>query len=228
MREDARGGTYEGPGDVGRRIAQRRNELGLTRTQLASRTGMAPEYVHYVETRPSYPSSDMLFRVAQALGISTTELVGGRRDVPPGRAAPGPEPELETLDERECYRLISPGGVGRLALATASGPAVLPVNYVVLDGAIVFRTAPDTLGAAHIDDEVGFEVDRIDEAMSEGWSVLVVGRARRVTEPDEVERIRRQSPLRSWAGDERELYVRVDPATVTGRRIRAGSNRPAG
>lgn len=98
--------------------------------------------------------------------------------------------------------------MGRLALTTASGPGVLPVNYVVLDGAIVFRTAPDTLGAAHIDDDVGFEVDRIDEAMSEGWSVLAVGRARRVAEPEEVERIRQQSRLRSWGGGERERYVR--------------------
>lgn len=54
-------------------------------------------------------------------------------------------------------------------------PAVVPVNYDVIDGAIVFRTAPGSVTASVVDEEVAFEVDRVDEARSMGWSVLAVG-----------------------------------------------------
>jgi len=47
---------------------------------------------------------------------------------------------LETLDEAECLRLISRGGIGRLAYAGRYGLTVMPVNYRLHDGAIVFRT----------------------------------------------------------------------------------------
>lgn len=224
MGEGVRGGTYADPGDVGRRIAGRRNELNVTRAQVAARAGIAPEYLEYIETRPGHPSADMLLRLAQALRTTAQELLGGGTNRPPGRGAPTREPALEALDEQECYRLISAGGVGRLALVTASGPTVLPVNFTVLDGAIVFRTAPDTPQATHADGEVGFEVDRLDEAMREGWSVLVVGQARTVTEPDELERIRQHGQPRPWAGGERDLHVRIDPARITGWRIRADSS----
>jgi Pyridoxamine 5'-phosphate oxidase/Response regulator receiver domain len=48
---------------------------------------------------------------------------------------------IEELDENECLYLISPGGVGRIAYTGRFGPAVLPVNYTVRDGAVIFRTA---------------------------------------------------------------------------------------
>ena len=51
------------------------------------------------------------------------------------------EPVLERLDEDECLRLISPGGVGRLAFSGRYGLTVFPVNYTVHDGSIMFRTA---------------------------------------------------------------------------------------
>src|SRR2546429_430073 len=46
------------------------------------------------------------------------------------------------LDEAESLKLISPGGIGRIAYQSRFGPAVLPVNYKWHDGAVVFRTAP--------------------------------------------------------------------------------------
>ena len=66
---------------------------------------------------------------------------------------------------------------------------------------------------------VSFEVDRLDEAMSEGWSVLVTGRVRRVS-PDELGQLETLG-LEPWAGGERTAYLRLEPHEVTGRRIRA-------
>jgi hypothetical protein len=62
-------------------------------------------------------------------------------------------------------------------------------------------------------------VDRIDEAFSEGWSVLVRGPARAVTDPDEAARLDEQAYTTPWAGGPRDLWLRIEPVAVTGRRI---------
>jgi nitroimidazol reductase NimA-like FMN-containing flavoprotein (pyridoxamine 5'-phosphate oxidase superfamily) len=51
----------------------------------------------------------------------------------------------------ECRRLIAPGGVGRIAFGTISGPVVLPVNFAVLADTIVIRTAEGTTIDGHAD-----------------------------------------------------------------------------
>jgi hypothetical protein len=65
---------------------------------------------------------------------------------------------------------------------------------------------------------VGFEIDRVDEATSEGWSVLVSGQALRVDDPDEVVRLS-SLDLEPWAGGTRHALVKITPVTVTGRVI---------
>ena len=51
------------------------------------------------------------------------------------------DPQVERLDEAECWRLISAGGVGRLAYSGRSGLAVLPVGYQVAEASLLFRIA---------------------------------------------------------------------------------------
>jgi len=139
---------------------------------------------------------------------------------PPGRAGPADHPVLQTLTPAECYDLLSPGGVGRVAFTTADGPVVLPVNYAMVGHTVIFRTAPDTLLAGYLDGRAGFEVDRLDEALNQGWSVLVTGRAVRVTRDAEVRRLEQHARVRPWAGGARDVYVRITPHRITGRRIR--------
>jgi nitroimidazol reductase NimA-like FMN-containing flavoprotein (pyridoxamine 5'-phosphate oxidase superfamily) len=133
---------------------------------------------------------------------------------------------LEELDEQECLRLISPGGIGRIAYVGRFGPAVLPVNYRVQGGAIVFRTAEHgpldedlRTGIADADYKVAFEIDDIEPAARRGWSVLVQGPAHHVTGAgqDEV----RAAGVESWAPGDRELFVRIVPSRITGRRVGA-------
>ncbi|ALO92373.1 DNA-binding helix-turn-helix protein [Streptomyces hygroscopicus subsp. limoneus] len=99
------------------------------------------------------------------------------------------------------------------------GPAVVPVTYEVVDDEIVFRAAPDSVPAAAVGTDVAFEVDRVDEATSQGWSVLVVGPARVVTEPGAVRRLVERAHTEPWAGGEREMWVSIKPTRLTGRRI---------
>ncbi|MFE1166046.1 helix-turn-helix domain-containing protein [Nocardiopsis sp. NPDC058789] len=208
--------------DLGRRAATRRRELGLTREEVARLAGMDPGYVAYLEEHASRMTRPTLDHLAGALDTTQDHLLGADTDLPPGTATTAaPVATTTSLPPSRCMRLIGPGGVGRIGLRSDSEPApvILPVNFLVRDGAIVFRTAVHGLIAGNLPDEVAFEVDRVDAATSEGWSVLVVGRAEPVTEEAETARLRQSAPLRPWAGGEHDLYVRVTPRDVSGRRV---------
>jgi nitroimidazol reductase NimA-like FMN-containing flavoprotein (pyridoxamine 5'-phosphate oxidase superfamily) len=139
-------------------------------------------------------------------------------------------PVLERLDEAECLRLISPGGIGRLAFTGRYGLTVLPVNYKLHDGAIVFRTAQDSptgedlrTGIAHAEYQVAFEIDQIDPQNRDGWSVLIHGPAHHMSSDAERAAVL-ESGVEPWPGGVREHVIRITPRTVTGRRL---SHRPA-
>ncbi len=132
---------------------------------------------------------------------------------------------IEELDESESLRLISPGGVGRIAYQSRFGPAVLPVNYQWHDGAIVFRTVRHSAldedlqtGIVGGDYQVAFEIDEIDVAGREGWSVLIQGPAHHVSEAER--KSAEQAGVEPWPAGDRELFVRIVPSRITGRRIR--------
>jgi nitroimidazol reductase NimA-like FMN-containing flavoprotein (pyridoxamine 5'-phosphate oxidase superfamily) len=132
---------------------------------------------------------------------------------------------IETLDENECLRLISPGGIGRIAYSSRFGPAVLPVNYKLHEGAILFQTAQygpldEDLQTGITDAEyvVAFEIDEIDISERTGWTVLIQGPAHRV-ESEADRKSAEQAGVESWPDGDRELFVRITPSRITGRRI---------
>ncbi|MGJ5832382.1 pyridoxamine 5'-phosphate oxidase family protein [Streptomyces ossamyceticus] len=212
-------GTPPNPGDIGRRVAAERLRRGLTREEAARRAGMAPEYLAYLEEQPADPTKASLIGLADALDTTVAALRGAGVDAPPGQGQALPHARLVDLDPDECRALLSTHGVGRVAVSSARGPAVVPVNYEVVGDTIAFRTAPESVPAAAVGSEVAFEVDHVDEAMSQGWSVLAVGTARVVTEPDEVRRLVEGAHSTPWAGGVREMWVAIRPTRVTGRRI---------
>jgi hypothetical protein len=129
---------------------------------------------------------------------------------------------LEVLDEDECFELMASMEVGRLAVVSGGVPLIFPVNYAVVDGTVVIRTAPGTKLTAAGRNQVTIEADEIDPATHTGWSVVVRGRAEEITnfDPAEVQGLRHIA-LNPWAGD-KPVWLRIVPAVVTGRRLRAG------
>jgi nitroimidazol reductase NimA-like FMN-containing flavoprotein (pyridoxamine 5'-phosphate oxidase superfamily) len=132
----------------------------------------------------------------------------------------------EELDEAESLRLISAGGIGRIAYHSRFGPAVLPVNYKWHNGAVVFRTARHSAldedlqtGISGGDYEVAFEIDDIDVVERQGWSVLIQGPAHHVESEAERESAAKAG-VEPWPAGERELFLRIVPKRVTGRRIK--------
>jgi uncharacterized protein len=126
---------------------------------------------------------------------------------------------LELLTEAQCWELLASSGVGRVGITIAGLPAILPVNYVQIDGDIVFRTSTGTkLHAATQRAVVAFEVDSYDPDAHEGWSVLLVGRSTNVSEETERADLEGQvSP--AWADGNRTEFVRIKPEFISGRRI---------
>jgi nitroimidazol reductase NimA-like FMN-containing flavoprotein (pyridoxamine 5'-phosphate oxidase superfamily) len=131
---------------------------------------------------------------------------------------------ITELDEAECLRLIAQGGIGRIAYQSRFGPAVLPVNYQWHDGSVVFRTAEHSTldedlrtGVAGGDYKVAFEIDDLDVASRQGWSVLIQGPAHHVSESEREAAL--QAGVEPWPAGDKELFVRIIPSRVTGRQI---------
>lgn len=208
-------------GDLGRRVSERRHVLGLSVEELARRAGMDASYVRSVETSPSSePTRMALWNLATALDTTMDLLSGGGTQAPPGRADPSRQPVLTALDLESCRELIRPGGVGRIVFSEPRGPVAFPVNFRVVDDNIIFRTAPLPEFTSSLPlEKISFEVDHIDEALAEGWSVLISGHGHVVVDPSELQRAQ-AAGVTPWAGGDRDVYVRIVPWEVTGRRIR--------
>ncbi|MFD6654038.1 helix-turn-helix domain-containing protein [Streptomyces parvus] len=206
-------------GDLGRRIAARRLQLGLSRQDVALRAGAAPGYIEYVEEQPATPGVGFLLRLADALETTVQELSGGVGDLPPAVGRGARRARMVELDEATCWTRLGDHGVGRVALTLEDGPVVLPVNYQVLDGEVMFRTGDDSPLAAAADTEIAFEADHFDDAFSRGWSVLIVGTVRPVADDDASQQLREAAFSTPWAGQEREHVMLLGARRITGRRI---------
>jgi uncharacterized protein len=121
------------------------------------------------------------------------------------------------LSERQCRLLLGQEQVGRVAASEEALTAVFPVNYLVVSDEIPFFTGGATkLRAATATARATFEVDRLDPVAETGWTVLVVGLAREVTEPVVVAGARAPG-LRPFADGDRSLSVALTTEVVSGR-----------
>jgi nitroimidazol reductase NimA-like FMN-containing flavoprotein (pyridoxamine 5'-phosphate oxidase superfamily) len=125
------------------------------------------------------------------------------------------------LGFEECAELLGGGVVGRVALSTPGGPHIVPVNYSVVDRAIIVATTPySVLGTYGRGSMVAFEIDHFDYETHGGWSVVARGRAELV-EPDQLQRIRERWAPRPWADGSRTLFLRIPWRELSGRRLGA-------
>lgn len=62
---------------IGRRIAQRRKELGLRQTQVCERAGINDKYLSCIERATSIPSLEVIMRLALALETSPDAFLTG-------------------------------------------------------------------------------------------------------------------------------------------------------
>lgn len=122
---------------------------------------------------------------------------------------------VTVLSEDESWERLAGHELGRLVTRVGDVVDIFPVNYVVDDRTILFRTAEGSkLLELTVNDEVLFEVD--DHTDTDAWSVIVRGSAHRLQTLAEVEAAD-ALPLRPWIPTLKYNFVRIDPVTMSGR-----------
>jgi nitroimidazol reductase NimA-like FMN-containing flavoprotein (pyridoxamine 5'-phosphate oxidase superfamily) len=128
--------------------------------------------------------------------------------------------ELTVLSRKECLRLLESVPVGRVGLSIEALPALLPVNFALLDGDVVFRTVEGSKFHSAVAGRVlAFEADGYSPDGRSGWSVLVQGVSRLITDPNELS-LTQQLSVEPWAvGGEADQVVRIASTVVSGRQF---------
>ena len=134
-------------------------------------------------------------------------------------AVVNPNP-LRQLGPDQCLEILADSQVGRVGTSVSALPVILPVNYVVFDRGVLFRTAAGTkLDAAVRGIVVAFEADAYDPDGGAGWSVLLIGKASEITDPVELERAKAVA-MSPWPGAEGELhYLHITAERISGRQF---------
>lgn len=132
-------------------------------------------------------------------------------------------PESIEMSREESESLLRLGVVGRVAVTTPTGPHIIPVNYSVVDDAIVVRTSPYSLLAIHGRDvPIAFEIDDLDHETHHAWSVVARGTSEVVSDPDDLQHILAVWEPRPWADGSRHLVLRLPWSELTGRKLGRG------
>ncbi len=127
---------------------------------------------------------------------------------------------VTVLSEDQCWNLLSGVALGRLVTVVDGKPEIFPVNFVVQNDTLLFRTAEGTkLFGAVVNSQVLFEVD--DHTAAEGWSVIVRGTARPLWTDSEITEAERAG-LYPWIATVKQHYVRIAPSGLSGRRFMFG------
>jgi len=128
------------------------------------------------------------------------------------------ESTFEEIPRDECLQLLAGQSIGRVAVADfGSAPLIVPVNFIAVGEAVVFRTDYGSKFRLAVLGEhpVSFQVDAIDPGRRSGWSVLLQGDA---TEVEDAEG--KRLALQPWAPGRKDHWVRIVADSITGRRVR--------
>ncbi|WP_280368598.1 pyridoxamine 5'-phosphate oxidase family protein [Nocardia wallacei] len=126
------------------------------------------------------------------------------------------------LDRDEALRLLAGAKIGRIVFTRNALPAIRPVNHLVDDdGSVVLRTRAAAKITSAIRGNspvvVAYQADDIDPVRRVGWSVVVTGFARPVTDPDRVARY--EGLLHSWVDTAMDTVIVIEPEIVSGIRL---------
>ena len=134
--------------------------------------------------------------------------------------------QLQKLSRTQALALLSSVPVGRLVFTYQALPAIRPVNHLVECESIIIRATAGAAvaAAARHGVVVAYEADTIDIERRSGWSVIVLGTARVLTDDLAAERYRRQ--LHPWLSGPMDDVITISADIVTGYRMVAAE--PAG
>jgi Pyridoxamine 5'-phosphate oxidase len=128
---------------------------------------------------------------------------------------------LEALPRAESLRLLSTVSLGRLVFTHLALPAIRPVNHAVDGDQVIIRAYLGTAITTAVGDRSGsvvaYEADLIDPDTHLGWSVIIVGRASRLTDPAQTARYREM--LQPWVAGGMDDIIAIQADMVDGFRL---------
>ena len=129
---------------------------------------------------------------------------------------------IQNLSDEESLELLATKTFGRLVVRRNDDMDLFPLNYLVHEGEIYFRTAEGSkLFSLTLNNDVLFEADNVDGDSQEAWSVVVKGTARTLSSNAEIEAAD-QLPLKPWLPTLKYNYVVVSPNEISGRKFHLG------
>lgn len=129
---------------------------------------------------------------------------------------------IQNLSDEESLELLATKTFGRLVVHRKDDMDLFPLNYLVHEGEIYFRTAEGSkLFSLTLNNDVLFEADNVDGDSQEAWSVVVKGTARTLSSNAEIEAAD-QLPLKPWLPTLKYNYVVVSPNEISGRKFHLG------
>lgn len=130
-----------------------------------------------------------------------------------------PRNGMEILSPDECWALLDDEEVGRLAVAIGGEVDIFPLNFVVADRTIVFRTAEGSkLAEIAANARVSFEIDGYNPGTGEAWSVVLKGLAQVLQRFSDIYSAE-ELPLFPWNASPKQWFVRITPRELSGRRF---------
>jgi nitroimidazol reductase NimA-like FMN-containing flavoprotein (pyridoxamine 5'-phosphate oxidase superfamily) len=122
------------------------------------------------------------------------------------------------LERQEAMRLLGSVSYGRIVFTRDALPAIHPVNHIIDDGEVIIRTRLTAKISFTVRSAQGvvvaYEADEIDPIRHLGWSVVVTGVARTVTNPQRLTRCK--GLLRPWVNGAMDTVIAIEPGIVTG------------
>lgn len=149
-------------------------------------------------------------RVKDSAGEVAVPLVRARR--------------LVGLEPDDALALLATVPFGRVVFTYRALPAIRLVNHAVTDGLIIIRTRLTSKAATAVADQlpypmvVAYEADDVDAATRLGWSVVVSGLARPVTDDRAAQFERLLDP---WVDQAMDTLLTIQPEIITGFRLAA-------
>jgi hypothetical protein len=127
------------------------------------------------------------------------------------------ERRLEALPRAEALQLLRSVSVGRLVFTHLALTAIRPVD----GDRIIIRSYLGTAIAAAVGGNSGmvvaYEADHIDGESHLGWSVIITGRACRLSDDVEIERY--QGLLQPWVAGGMDDVIAIEADLVDGFRL---------
>ena len=138
-----------------------------------------------------------------------------------------PTRSIVELDRTEALALLGSVNLGRIVFTRNALPAIRPVNHALIDGQLVIRTHEGAALTDAVDGAgtvVAYEADMIDQETHLGWSVIITGFARLVTDP--VQLARYEKLVSPWVSRTMEHAVLIRLDMVNGYRITEDTKSP--